>query len=114
MPCEVTAYVAEGNCVAEERDGRVASRRGGEQPEAKGQPAGERTRFGGVRRRACAKMAKPGTERDRPNVRGDRHVAFGRTTWLGVGCPEGKQTERRDLSRWRGAAGVRARIVLQW
>lgn len=55
-----------------------------------------------------------GTERDRPNVRGDRHVTFGRTTWLGVGCPEGKQMERRDLSRWRGAAGVRARIVLQW
>ena len=32
VPCEVTSYVAEGNC--------VAARRGGEQPEAKGQPAG--------------------------------------------------------------------------
>jgi len=58
-------------------------------------------------------MAKPGTARDRPDARGDRHVAFGRTTWLGAGCPDGKQMERRDLTRWRGAAGVRARIVPQ-
>lgn len=113
MPCEVIAYVAEGNCVAEGRGVRVASRRGGEQLEAKGQPVGERTRFDGVLRRACPEMAKPGTARDRSNERGDKHVTFGRTTWLGAGCPEGKQMERRDLSRWRGAAGVRARIVLQ-
>jgi len=32
VPCEVTSYVAEGNC--------VVARRGGEQPEAKGQPVG--------------------------------------------------------------------------
>jgi hypothetical protein len=38
-PWEVTTHEAEGNC--------VAARRGGEQPEANEQPAGERTRFGG-------------------------------------------------------------------
>jgi hypothetical protein len=32
VPCEITAHVAEGNC--------VAARRGGEQPEANEQPAG--------------------------------------------------------------------------
>ncbi len=40
VPCEVTAYVAEGNCVAEGRSKGVAPRRGGEQPEANGQPVG--------------------------------------------------------------------------
>ncbi len=32
----------------------------GEQPEANRQPVGERTRFGGVQRRACSLMAKSG------------------------------------------------------
>ena len=40
MPCEVTAHVDEGNCVAEGRGKCVAPRRGGEQPEANGQPVG--------------------------------------------------------------------------
>ncbi len=64
VPCEITAYVAEGNCVAEGRSICVAPRRGGEQPEANGQPVGTRTRFGGVLRRASSCLeAKPGAER---------------------------------------------------
>ena len=35
--------------------------------------------------------------KDRSDARGDRHVTFGRTTWLGIGCPEGKRMDRRGL-----------------
>ena len=49
--------VAEGNCVAQ--------RRGGEQPEANWRSVVKRTRFGGVLRRACSFMAKPGSRRSR-------------------------------------------------
>ena len=55
-PQEVTACVAEDNC--------VAVRRGGEQSEANEQPGGLRTRFGGVVRRACRIFsAKPRVSR---------------------------------------------------
>jgi hypothetical protein len=40
VPCEVTAYVAEGNCVAEGWGHWVVPRWGGEQPEANEQPVG--------------------------------------------------------------------------
>jgi hypothetical protein len=59
LPCEVTSHEAEGNC--------VAARRGGEQPEANGQPAGERTRFGGFALASLRSLAKPG-----PCERSDR------------------------------------------
>jgi len=87
MPCEVTACVAEGNC--------VAARRGGEQPEAKI----ARRMTNPLRRRVAASLLMYGeawTARDRPDARGD-NVTPGRTTWLGTGCPEGRRTERRDL-----------------
>jgi hypothetical protein len=67
-----------------------------------------------IRRHVAASLLMCGEAWDRKELidaRGDRHVTFERATWLGMGCPEGQRMDRRDLSRWRDAAGVRARIV---
>ncbi len=56
VPCEVTAYVAEGNCVAEGRSKGVAPRRGGEQPEANGQPVTARRMTNPIRRHVAASL----------------------------------------------------------
>jgi len=100
VPCEVTTYVAESNCVVRGAGWLRRSEAGW------GAAGGEWIacrNTNPIRRCAVASLlgvwAKPGSERSRPDARGDRHVTFGRTTWLGIGCPEGQRMDRRGLSR---------------
>ena len=68
VPCEVTTHVAEGNCVVRLLK---SGRRGGEQPEANRQPAGTRTRFGGVQRASLLIQGEAWDRKDRPVARGE-------------------------------------------
>jgi len=66
---------------------RIIARWRGKQPEVNRQSVGWRTCFGGVTRRACSWMAKPGTT---DGAEATDKATGGRITWLRSECRDGE------------------------
>ena len=114
VPCEVTAYVAEGNCVVRGAEGSRRSEAGWRAAGGEGTACRITNPF---RRRVAASLLIDGEAWDRkePIVRTGvirkRDVQL-RNVFGGLDARTARQMDRRGLSHWRGAGGVRALIVL--
>jgi hypothetical protein len=114
VSCEITVHVAEGNCIRTRGLLYRVPRRGGEQPECERAACRITNPF---RRGVAASPRSYGEAWDRkePIVRTGvirkRDVQL-RNVFGGLDARKARQMDRRGLLHWRGAAGVRALIVL--
>jgi hypothetical protein len=97
-PCEVTPHVAEGNCIRREAGWEAA---GGERAARRMTNPFRRRGAASPRSQGEAWMATSGRHTDV-----DEMVMTGPTTWLGVGCSDGRAKQAE-----RPVARVRARQV---